>query len=150
MQARFKHPRLLAPAALALVAALGLAGCETETLQHGYVIPENALEQIPQGSSREQVLVVLGTPQTTATIDNEVFYYVSQRSERRMAFMVPEVTEQRVLAVYFDAEQRVERVAEYGLQDGQVFDFVSRTTPTGGQDLSFVGQLLRGVGRTSF
>jgi hypothetical protein len=39
-------------------------------------------------------------------------------------------------------------VALYGLQDGRVFDFLSRTTPTGGEDLSFVGQIFKG--NTSF
>ena len=37
-----------------------------------------AIDQVPVGSSREQVLLALGTPSTTATFDNEVFYYISQ------------------------------------------------------------------------
>jgi hypothetical protein len=28
------------------------------------------------------------------------------------------------------------------MQDGKVFDFISRTTPTGGKDQNFLGQLL--------
>jgi hypothetical protein len=32
------------------------------------------------------------------------------------------------------------------MQDGKVFDFISRTTPTGGQDKNFLGQLLSGFG----
>ena len=47
--------------------------------------------------------------------------------------------------MYFNRNLRVERVALYGLQDGKVFDFVSRTTPTSGSDQNFVGQLFRGV-----
>ena len=129
----------------AVAASLMLAGCLTETRHHGFIMPENALEQIPPGSSRDQVLIVLGTPQTTATLDNEVFYYISQRAEQGAAFMAPEIVDQRVLAVYFDENALVERVADYGLQDGVVFDFASRTTPTGGQDVSFVGQLLTGL-----
>jgi hypothetical protein len=51
------------------------------------------------------------------------------------------VVEQRVLAVYFDKENsRVNNVANYGLQDGRVFDFVTRsTTPTTGKDQGFLG-----------
>jgi hypothetical protein len=32
------------------------------------------------------------------------------------------------------------------MQDGKVFDFISRTTPTGGKDQTFIGQLLAGLG----
>ena len=58
-------------------AALLLGACE-QTYQRGYVLPEGALEQIPVGSSQEQVLVVLGTPSTVATVSGEAFYYISQ------------------------------------------------------------------------
>jgi outer membrane protein assembly factor BamE (lipoprotein component of BamABCDE complex) len=45
--------------------------------------------------------------------------------------------------VYFDKNRRVERLADYGLKDGKVFDFISRTTPTGGQELSYLNYILR-------
>ena len=35
--------------------------------------------------------------------------------------------------------------ALYGLQDGRVFDFISRTTPAGGEESSFIGQIFKGV-----
>ncbi len=39
-----------------------------------------------------------------------------------------EVVDQRVIAVYFDKDRKVERLANYGLKDGKMFDFVSRST----------------------
>ena len=45
-----------------------LGGCFTETFQKGYSLPDGALEQIPIGSTQEQVLIVLGTPSTVATV----------------------------------------------------------------------------------
>lgn len=131
----------------ALTVGLALSGCMTaETRTHGFVMPVDGLEQVPVGSSRDQVLIVLGTPQTTATLDNEVFYYISQRSQQTFAFSRPQIVDQRVVAVYFDEDQLVNRIANYGLQDGVVFDFVSQTTPTGGADLTFIGQILGGLG----
>jgi outer membrane protein assembly factor BamE (lipoprotein component of BamABCDE complex) len=115
------------------------------TTTHGYVISETALEQIPPGSSRDQVLIALGTPSTTATYSNEVFYYISQTRHRPVAFMQDKLVDQRVVAVYFDKNSKVERVANYGMKDGKVFDFVSRTTPTGGVDQNFIQQVLSGV-----
>jgi len=133
------------PAAAIALTCLVLAGC-AEQFQKGYVLPEGALEQIPIGASQDQVLIVLGTPSTVATLSGEVFYYISQRTERRVAFMQQNVTDQRVLAVYFDKERRVQRVANYGLQDGKVFDFISRTTPTSGAEISYLTPIFRLIG----
>jgi outer membrane protein assembly factor BamE (lipoprotein component of BamABCDE complex) len=135
----------LAPRAIAaaLVLALPLGGCFTETYQKGYVVPEGALEQIPIGASQEQVLILMGTPSTVATVSGEVFYYISQRSERKVAFMPQSVVDQRVVAVYFDRNRRVERLANYGMRDGKVFDYVSRTTPSGGEEINYIGSLFK-------
>lgn len=124
---------------LAVLLALGtpLGGCFTQTYQRGYVLADGALDQIPLGATQEQVLIVLGTPSTVATVSGEVFYYISQRSEQT-AFMPQKVVDQRVIAVYFDKNRRVQRLANYGMQDGKIFDFVSRTTPTAGQELNYL------------
>ena len=127
--------------ALVLLALAGTtAGCGRfgETYQRGYVLPDGAMEQIPIGSTQEQVLIVLGTPSTVATVSGEVFYYISQKSERTVAFMPREVTDQRIIAVYFDKNRRVTRLANYGIKDGKVFDYISRTTPTGGRDNTYL------------
>jgi outer membrane protein assembly factor BamE (lipoprotein component of BamABCDE complex) len=124
--------------AAALALALPLAGCFSETYQKGYIVPEGALEQIPIGASQEQVLIVLGTPSTVATVSGEAFYYISERAERPIAFMPQKVVDQHVVAVYFDKSRRVERLADYGLKDGKIFDYISRTTPTGGSELSYL------------
>jgi outer membrane protein assembly factor BamE (lipoprotein component of BamABCDE complex) len=127
--------------AFAVVVLLGLplGGCIFgESFQKGYIVPEGALEQIPIGASQEQVLIVLGTPSTIATVAGEVFYYISQRAERPVAFMPQEVVDQRVIAVYFDKNRRVERLANYGSKDGKIFDYVSRTTPTSGRELNYL------------
>jgi outer membrane protein assembly factor BamE (lipoprotein component of BamABCDE complex) len=118
--------------------ALSLGGCFGETFQRGYVLPDGALEQIRLGAS---LLIVLGTPSTVATVSGEAFYYISQRAERSISFLPSKITDQRVVAVYFDKDRRVERVASYGIKDGKVFDFVSRTTPTAGSDINFVKAL---------
>jgi len=133
--------RHVAGAAL-LALALTLAACGGETFQRGYVLPDGALEQIPLGASQEQVLLVLGTPSTVATVSGEAFYYISQRAERPISFMQTKVTDQRVIAVYFDKSRQVQRLAEYGIKDGKVFDFISRTTPTTGREQDVITTIL--------
>ena len=141
-----------------LLAAGTLSACNTsktfaglkpgETITQGYVIDPEAIELVPVGSSREQVLLALGSPSTTATFDSEVFYYISQTRRRPVAFAKAKLVDQRVLAVYFGEDGRVVNIANYGLQDGKVFDFITRTTPTGGKDQGFLGQLLSGSGNS--
>src|SRR5215467_10817033 len=133
---------------LALAGALALAACgsTTEPLQRGYVLPEGALEQVPVGATQEQVLIVLGTPSTVATVNGDAFYYISQKAQRSAAFMPHEVVDQRVVAVYFDKDRRVTRLANYGVKDGKIFDFLSQTTPTGGQELSYIRNIFKNVG----
>ena len=130
-------------AVVALVATATLGGCDsfTQVYQRGYVMPEGALEQVPLGATQDQVLIVLGTPSTVATVSGEVFYYISQRAEQRLAFLPQQVTNQRVVAVYFDKQRRVSRIANYGLKDGRVFDFVARTTPSGGTELNYLNYI---------
>lgn len=130
--------------AIAIAAAcLMLGACTSEQFQKGYILPNGALEQIPIGASQDQVLIVMGTPSTVATLSGEVFYYISQRAERVVAFMPQKVVDQRVIAVYFDRNRRVERLANYGLRDGKIFDFISRTTPTSGQEMSYLTPLFK-------
>jgi outer membrane protein assembly factor BamE (lipoprotein component of BamABCDE complex) len=144
--------RQLGRMAAVLAISLLAAGCFASTYQRGYVFDQASLDQVPVGASQEQVLLVLGTPTTIATVSGEAFYYISQKTEQKAAFLNPQVVDQRVLAVYFDKDRRVARIANYGVQDGKIFDFVSRTTATGGEELSLLRQIfgnLLGIHRTN-
>ena len=136
--------RGLRTAAAAMLVCAVLGGCG-EQFQKGYILPPGALEQIPIGASQDQVLIVMGTPSTVATLNGEVFYYISQRSERPIAFMTDRIVDQRVIAVYFDKNRQVRRLANYGMKDGMIFDFISRTTPTSGQEINYVAPLFKAL-----
>ena len=135
--------KLLAAAAL----ALPLAGCLNydSEVQRGYVVDDKLLAQVKPGEAAEKVLGIMGTPSTTSTVGGDAWYYVSQKLEQKLEFLRPQVVDQRVLAIYFTKTKKVERVANYGIEDGKVFDFITRTTPTGGADQSFVRNLLKNL-----
>lgn len=131
----------------AVLAGLTLTGCLVgEDLHRGYVVDERAVAQVRPGTSPDEVLRILGTPSTVSTVGNKSWYYISQTSSRTLQFMGESVTDQRVTAVYFTPAFKVERIALYGIQDGRVFDFISRRTEAGGQEASFLSQLFRGLG----
>jgi outer membrane protein assembly factor BamE (lipoprotein component of BamABCDE complex) len=131
--------------------ALNLAGClgYDGEVQHGYQTDPKLLDQVKIGSSAEQALIVMGTPSTTSTVGGDAWYYISQTTDRSVLFMDPKITDQRVLAIYFDKQKKVERIANYGLKDGKVFDFVSRTTPTGGNEANFLNGIFKSLLRFS-
>ena len=109
------------------------------------------------GSVKTAECILLGLPPqlphtapqrpTKATFDNEAFYYISQTRKRYVAFDKPRLVDQKVLAVYFGEDGRVSQIANYGLKDGKVFDFISRTTPTGGKDQNFLSQIINGASK---
>jgi len=145
------YPRTTRAGAFAVtaLAALALGGClgYEGTHYRGYVIDAKIMDQIRVGASAEQVLVVMGTPSTTSTVGGDAWYYISQKTERTLAFQQARVTDQRIFAVYFDKSKKVARIANYGIEDGRVIDFLTRTTPTAGPESSFLRNMLSGLMR---
>ncbi len=141
----------LAKPVLVATVALSLAGCigYNGEIVHGYQPDQKSLEQVRPGSSAEQVLVLLGTPSTTSTVGGDAWYYVSQQTARAVAFMDPQIVDRHIYAVYFDKAKKVTRVANYGIEDGKVVDFVSRSTPTGGAESTFLRGMLLNLFRFS-
>ncbi|WP_183194448.1 outer membrane protein assembly factor BamE [Bartonella fuyuanensis] len=136
---------------LSIANILTLAACSffdssgsSQIYREGYVLDKNALDAISIGSSQEQVLLTLGTPSLKTKYDNEVFYYISQTRYRGMQFMKTKIIDRKVLAIYFNENNQVTKVANYGLQDGQVFDFIAKTTPTVTKEHPFLIQIIKG------
>ena len=142
-----KRPLRATALAGAAIAALALGGClgYDGVNYRGYVIDAKVMDQVRTGASAEQVLVVMGTPSTTSTVGGDAWYYISQKTERSLAFQQVAVTDQRIFAVYFDKNKKVQRVANYGVEDGRVIDFVTRTTPTAGPESSFLRNMFTGL-----
>ncbi len=136
--------------ALSLGAALG--GCigYNGDFDRGYQVDQAALSQIKVGATtKPEALALLGTPSTTSTVGGDAWYYIGQKMHHALAFMPVQMTDQHVLAVYFGKGGKVERIANYGMKDGKVFDFVSQTTPTGGQEPDFLRNMMGGLFRFS-
>jgi outer membrane protein assembly factor BamE (lipoprotein component of BamABCDE complex) len=132
----------------ALSGALATSGClgYDGDFDRGYQIDEDALSQIKVGATtKPEALGILGTPSTTSTVGGDAWYYIGQRFQRSLSFMPVHMSDQHVVAVYFDKDGKVDRVANYGMQDGKVFDFVSRTTPTGGAEPDFLRNIMGGL-----
>jgi outer membrane protein assembly factor BamE (lipoprotein component of BamABCDE complex) len=137
-------------AALAFALAGSLGGCigYDGDFDRGYQIDEQSLAKVQVGKTdKRDALGLMGTPSTTSTVGGDAWYYIGQKEHRPLAFMPAQTTDQHVLALYFDKGGKVSRVANYGMKEGKVFDFVSRTTPTGGQEPSFLKNIMNNLFR---
>ncbi len=138
--------------AVALGAAIALsplaAGCSEQIIKHGHQFRDTDLQSIQPGMSQEQVKTTLGSPATTAVVGNGDAYYYIGSTMTQTAFLSPSEKDRQVVAVYFNQGGTVENVANYGLKDGKVFDFISRTTPApGAKDEGILKQLFRNLGK---
>jgi len=134
--------------AAAVALTIALAGCEANVIKHGVQFHEGDLQQIQPGMTQEQVRMNLGTPSTTAVVGTSQAYYYISSTATQTSFMLPTEQDRQVVAVYFSQAGTVERMANYGMKDGRVFDYVSKTTPApGGKDVGIVQQLFRNLGQ---
>ena len=137
---------------LAVCAVLTLGGCigYDGDFDRGYQVDQDTLSQVKVGATtKPEALALLGTPSTTSTVGGDAWYYIGQKMKHTLEFMPVQMTDQQVLAVYFNKDGKVDRIANYGMKDGKVFDFVSRTTPTGGTEPDFIRNMMGGLFRFS-
>lgn len=133
----------------ALVATcLAAAGCSTEIIKHGHQFRSTDLQRLQPGMTKDEVRQTLGTPTTTSTVDSGSAYYYISSTKSQTAFLTPKEIDRKVLAVYFDQLGSVQRIANYGMKDGKVFDFISGTTPSANSnDETIIQQLFRNLGK---
>jgi outer membrane protein assembly factor BamE (lipoprotein component of BamABCDE complex) len=124
-----------------------LASCISRVETRGNLPDPERLAEIQPGShSRDEVVEILGSPTSTAFLDGETWYYISEKTET-VAFLAPEITERKVLVVQFDSEGVVSGVNTLGVEDGRQVEIVDRKTPTAGKKLTVMQQLFGNVGR---
>ena len=134
---------------LAAIIGGGLSGCAAEVKNHGYAPDDALLAEITAGTdTRGSVRRKIGRPSTTGVFTESGWYYVATTVEHYMYYQ-PKVTDRRVVAVQFDADDVVAAVNVYGLEDGRIIDLQTRTTPTYGRELTILQQILGNIGSLS-
>lgn len=124
-----------------------LPACSANVETHGYMVEAETLAKIEPGrSTREDVIAILGSPSTEGNFGARTWYYVGQLTSRQ-AFRRPENIKRKVIYIDFDEGGKVDTIGELGLQDGEKIAFISRETPTAGQRITILQQLLGNIGR---
>ena len=131
-----------------LALSLTVAACGATVTKHGHHLRATDLQQVQTGMGEDEVRMALGSPATTSqTANGKSYYYISSTTQQQ-AFFKPKEVDRKVVAVYFSPLGTVTRVANYGLKDGRVFDYISRKTPSANTaDETFLQQIFRNFGR---
>jgi outer membrane protein assembly factor BamE (lipoprotein component of BamABCDE complex) len=136
---------VLAAAATALLAT---GACTPITTYSGFQAVEvNPADVKPGEDTKSTVMGKLGSPSVQSTFDPNLWFYMSQVTDR-VAFYQPRVARRDIVAIAFDpTTEQVATVNTYSLKDGKVVAVNDRETPTRGREMTILEQLLGNVGR---
>jgi outer membrane protein assembly factor BamE (lipoprotein component of BamABCDE complex) len=143
---------LLLPAAvkrgLAVVLVGGLlAACTVTETRRGHLLPEGVAAELSAANmSQQRVVELLGTPSTVSAFDRNRWYYIGE-VQQHQAFFKPDVVARDVLILDFDNNQQLAKVGTLSEKDGQEVTLVSRETPTEGNKITVLEQILGNLGR---
>lgn len=131
------------------VLALGVAGCSATIRNHGYIPPEEDLQELVVGiDTRASVEDVVGPPTAGGVLEGGNYYYV-RSTVKTLGPRRPEVVDRQVLAISFDGDGVLDNIESFGLEDGRVVALSRRVTDSDITNVSFVRQLLGNIGQIS-
>ncbi|WP_425100638.1 outer membrane protein assembly factor BamE [Tropicibacter sp. S64] len=131
---------------MAVLAFVAMAACSAQYRSHGFVPPEDELQQIVPGvDTRASVEDLIGLP-TTSGVQKDSGYYYIQSEVKHFAWKRPEVVDRTILEISFDQAGVVTNITTYGLEDGRVVPLQRRITRTSDGDISFVRKLFGNIG----
>ena len=129
------------------VLLIGLSACTPTIANRGNLIDEEKLSSIePEFSTREDVVILLGSPTQVATFDENTWYYFG-RSTQQTSFLDPEVIEQKAITVTFNDAGYVLTVEKQDPEQARAVAPIARRTPTYGRKTTIIEQLVGNLGR---
>jgi len=147
MRMSLRTSQLLKTTAMLLVCATLTAACTSRVATRGNLPDEEMLAQLQPGEiTRGEVVEFLGSPSTIATFDEETWLYISERTET-WAFMESEVTDRKVIVLTFDKEGVLTSIDSVGLDMARDIEHVERKTPTLGNEMTVLDQVIANMQR---
>lgn len=139
-------PALRRAAGAAFLAA-ALSACAVTETQRGHLLPSGVAEELSGANvSQQRVVELLGTPSTVSAFDRNRWFYIGE-VQQHQAFFKPDVVERQVLILDFDQNLFLARVGTLSEEDGTELTLVSRETPTEGNKMTILEQLVGNLGR---
>ncbi len=99
----------------------------------------------PMVDTKTDVAKKLGSPTTIAPFEDNVWYYIGQRTEKH-AVMDPKVTKEKIIRVTFTPDGVVQEITPIANKREDI-EIVDRKTETGGNQITVIQQLLGNLGK---
>jgi len=130
-----------------MAVTLAISGCTATIRNHGYIPPEEDLQELVVGiDTRASVEDVVGSPTAGGILEGGNYFYV-RSTVRTFGPRRPEVVDRQVLAISFDENGVLSNIESFGLEDGRVVTLSRRVTDSNIANVSFLRQLLGNIGR---
>ena len=127
--------------------ALGAGACTPITSYNGFQAREEKPADLKVGEdTKSTVLTKLGSPSQVATFEPNIWFYISQTTDK-YAYYNPRMKSRDVVAVTFGNDEKVKDIKSLSLKNGYQVAYSKRETPTRGRELTVLEQLLGNVGR---
>lgn len=132
--------------AFSLLLLLFIPACTPVTSQHGNMLEDFQIQEVKAGEhTRSDVLRLLGSPTTQSTFNPNIWYYLGQESQKR-GILDQQITDERIVVVMFNKDGVVDAIQEVDSERENI-PYARTKTPTHGNDLTFMQQLLGNLGR---
>ena len=126
---------------------LCISACVKTEESRGYTLEQADFDHVQlHQSHKEDILGLLGSPSSKSLFGTETWYYITAKTES-VAFFTPKVKQQHVVAISFDNNDLVTKVANYDLSDANKVDLAKDTTNAPGHSTGVIQDLFGNVGR---
>ncbi len=126
------------------VSALG--ACTPVSSQRGNMVQDFALADIQVGqSTKSDVMRTLGSPTTKSPFDENTWYYMGQKKEKR-GILDPKVVEERIVVATFNADGVLDTLQDVS-PDRIDVPIADSATPTYGNEASILQEFFGNLGK---
>ena len=124
-----------------------LTSCSVEIEEHGKRIGKDLLNKIVPGSTqKEQVFSILGAPSTENDFGNKAWFYIASNN-RQTALFGDKLVSRSIIKIMFNDKNTVTTITTLTEKDQNTVEHNQEKTPTAGQEIGILQQLLGNVGR---
>ena len=124
-----------------------LTSCSVEIEEHGKRIETDLLDKIVPGSTqKEQVLSILGAPSTENDFGNKAWFYIASNN-KQTALFGDKLVSRSIIKIMFNDKNTVTKITTLTEKDQNTVEHNQEKTPTAGQEIGILQQLLGNVGR---
>jgi len=122
------------------------SACVRSESKGGYVTEYSKYDQIKKGMTKKDVVEKIGSPSFSSTFDDKKWFYVGMKMEQT-PFGNAETVKQDTITVAFDDKGLVLSVYKDSSAGGRNIKIAEDETPTEGNDMGVMEQLLGNLGR---